>query len=268
VRFNAPADVLATITDVQDINPQWSRGVTHSMVQTLVVLVLVTAGLSVASLWLAPKVDALYVQLDQTPPPAARFLSTLRNGLPIWSAATALLLIIFIFLWKRFGAGWASRWANQLPITRRRLHLIRSAELADYLAHWLQQDLPIVDGIRLASGLSDAKYSHTDSKPEHPRQYAPAALTDGDDPHHPALPPLVHWAIADEQSSEPIPLRLQSVASIYRQLANRLFVRWTRLIPITLAAGFCGLAVLIYGLSVFLPIIGLLQDVSAPPVLP
>lgn len=264
LRFDAPAMVLDAVTEADAHDPRWDRGIALSLLQTLVILAMVTIGLSVASLWLSPKVDAIYAQLNQTPTTAAQFLSAARYGLPIWATAATSLFLITIWLWYRSNGNWSARWAAYLPVARRRQLLIHRARFAAYLAGWLQYDLPLDEGIRLATALSGEVPSNQGATPDIASKHEATGEQADDDLQEVHLPPLIQWALYDVAANEPLWIRLRTVAEVYRASADRQLTLWTRFIPTLVAAGLCGIAVLLYGLSVFLPVIGLLQDVAAP----
>ncbi len=262
--IDSPTAVLDSVTDSEVVDQGWNRSIALSLLQTLVTWVLITLGLVLASLWLSPKVDAIYAQLHQTPPTAARFLSAVRDWLPIWATAATLVFLVAVWLWYRSGRGKATRWATYLPMVRRRQLMVRNARFADYLASWLQHDLPLHDGIRFAAALSRGSRAPQTASAVDQSQRETDKVRSQDDQPSLALPPLIGWAVQGEPADEPIAQRLRAVAEVYRGIADRQLTLWTHLIPMIAAACLCGLAVLLYGLGVFLPVIGLLEDVSVP----
>ena len=262
--INAPAMVLDAVTETETLDLRWDRSIALSLLQTLVTLVMVTIGMFVASLWLSPKVDAIYTQLNQTPTAAARFLAAARDWLPIWATAATATFLIIAWLWYRRSHDWARRWATYLPMVRRRQQMVNRARFADYLASWLRHDLPLADGIRLATALSGNALPGTDATPHDGSGPKTADVQSAEGPQKLVLPPLINWAVHDQRGDEPVDIRLRAVADVYRAIADRQLAQWVRYIPMITAAGLCGLAVLLYGMGVFLPVIGLLKDVAAP----
>jgi|GEM_PF-2176560 len=262
--IDTPAMVLDAATEAEPLDLRWDRSIALSLLQTLVTLVMATIGMFVASLWLSPKVDAIYRQLNQTPTAAARFLAAAREGVPIWATAATAALVSSAWLWYRHSHDWARRWAAYLPMIRRRQLMVNRARFADYLANWLQHDLPLADGIRLATALSGNVSPGADAAAHDGSVPKTADAQSTDTPQNLVLPPLINWAVHEQRGDEPVASRLRAVADVYRAIADRQLAQWVRYIPMIAAAGLCGLAVLMYGMGVFLPVIGLLKDVAAP----
>jgi type II secretory pathway component PulF len=79
-----------------------------------------------------------------------------------------------------------------------------------------------------------------------------------------AFPPLLRWAVREDLGGEPMPRVLRFVAQTYRQTAERQQTIWRVVAPTICGVVLGGMFVLGYGLSLFLPVIQLLRDVSLP----
>ncbi|TVP99973.1 MAG: hypothetical protein EA381_08470 [Planctomycetaceae bacterium] len=251
LRFDSPAEVLDALVVDSARHDGVLRGLRISLLQSGVLLAIVCVCLAVSAIWLSPRIDAIYEDLQMKPTESAIWLSAARAWLPVWTtaASVAFLAILWLALYShRTQLGRLSEW---LPMVRRRQRLIGQARFAQYLSSWLRQDLPADEGTALA-----ASFSGLDLAPDRP------AVSPEEVPR-PDLPPLVNWALTGDLAGESRSSTLQTVAEVYRRLADRQIAWWARTIPVDFATVIGGIAVLLYGLSVLLPILGLLQDVAS-----
>jgi type II secretory pathway component PulF len=187
-----------------------------------------------------PSIQSIYLQLNKSMPPLLAFLTDVKHWIPVWSVLVPVLLILSIVWWRRRGAKQEWSW---LPGSHRYYHAIDHAHMADQLAGMLES------GCTLGESLTAITSTSVSTDP-HPQE---AKTTD-------LFPPLLRWAIVHEPSAE----GFRSVARTYRQLADQRERVWRFLVPTLVGLAVGGLIVLVYGLSLFLPMIQLLEDVAIP----
>jgi type II secretory pathway component PulF len=263
VRLDSPSAVLQAVTVTTPVDRTVDRSLRLSLLQMAMILMMACVGLAVYSAWLSPRIDAIYAEIHVTPPTSVRWLSAMHAWLPVWATAAAIGFLLAALFWVRSSKQWTARWARLLPPVRRREELGRSAQFAAHLSNWLQHDLPLNEGIELAAALT---LNQTADQRGNPYAMDPRLNEQSTDTFVPvqSLPPLLNWAVAGDVAGEPRWLALQSVSEIYQQLVDRQTAAWVSSMPIIITALVCGLAVLMYGLGLFLPLTALLQDVSAP----
>lgn len=241
VRFDSPSQVLDAVTTTAERDLALDRAIRVAFWQTAMTLGLVCIGLAFTASWLSPRLDSIYEQLQIEPSWPALWLATVRDSVPLWATAVAFAYLVIIWFGRRSERNWGGWWLHRLPLIRRRQEMIGRARSADFLADWLRHDLPLSDGVRYAGAFVTERTTGTDD----------AALR---------LPPLIDWAVTGNVAGEPRWSVLQTVAEVYREMAQRQVVLWFRSVPLLIAIAICGFAVLLYALGVFLPVIALLED--------
>lgn len=254
VRGGSPAAVLEAIASSPPIDHAMIRHIRLSLLQIVTILLLGFVGMMVAAVWLSPSIDAIYRQLEMTPSTAARWLSSAHATFPVWVAGVTVLFLVTGVFWVRSRGRWLPRLASRLPMVGQREELLRRARFADRLGFLLRHEVPLSEAVELASVLCP------DRSPKAMANLAAHELA----PNLSKLPPLLQWAVTGDLGDEPRWSVLDSIAGIYRRLAERRAAPWLTMIPLVLTAFLCGSFVLLYGLTVFLPVIGLLQDVAMP----
>jgi len=211
----------------------------------------------------APKIEAIYQQIAQAPSDSLEFLAVGRQLMPIWAPLIPLLLIFAAIGWRLRVPG--SSW---LPGSSRYLDAVRNANMAQQLARLIESGMSLQDSMSLAGPLSDsAGLMRTE----------PTALADGPEasvapdrkPEASALgsrelPALLRWAVSGDLGGEPMPKALRFVAQTYRQKARRQEAIWRFMAPTICGVLLGGIFVLGYSLSLFLPVVQLLKDISLP----
>lgn len=252
IRFEEPAEVLDALFVDSQRHDGVIRGLRMSLLQMSVWLMLVCLGLAVASLWLSPRIDRFYEDLRVPPTASAQWLSAARQWLPVWTTVAAVGFLLFcwgICLTSGTGLWRMSRW---LPMVRRRERFLRQARFAHFLSTWLRQDMPTEEGKGLAAAFSGLGPPSAARQPDGSGgSLVPATV-----------PPLVTWALTGDVVGEPRWAVLRNVSEVYRRLADRQVTWWARSIPVDFVTIVGGFAVLLYGLSILLPVFGLLHDIA------
>jgi type II secretory pathway component PulF len=216
----------------------------QSMLYPLIVLTLTYFGFLYLCGVTAPKIAAIYQQIALAPSDSLAFLAASRQLMPIWAPLPPLLLIIAVIGWRLRVSG-----LSWLPGSSRYLDSIRNANLAQQLARLMESGMSLQESVALAGPLRGIA--------------APADGTGSEDVLE-SLPSLLRWAVSADLGGEPIPKALRFVAQTYRQKAHRQEAIWRFVAPTICGVLIGGTFVFGYALSLFLPVVQLLEDISLP----
>ncbi|QEG34670.1 type II secretion system F family protein [Bythopirellula goksoeyrii] len=252
---------LAGVTEESAAKNELRSAMGRALVQPLIVFALAYCGFILLCTLFVPELTDMYEQLRQAPSLPVRLLEFCRQTMPVWIPLVPILVLIAVFLWRRTTV--APPW--WIPGARRYVKTVKQALFAEELARLVESKMPLAEAAELASGITGD--SHL--------MEACAAL-ENDDPSraatrhaaHPensqlaALPPLLRWALTGNLGEQSLPGVLRFAAQTYRQSAQRLATVWQTALPILLGSVLGGAIVLVYGLSVFLPYIQMMRDLS------
>ncbi|MGI9428693.1 MAG: type II secretion system F family protein [Bythopirellula sp.] len=241
---------------------QLLRSAWRSLVAPLIVFALAYVAFIYLCLFVSPTLEALYDQLrhqlGEQPSASVRLLAAARTWLPVWGPLLPLFVIICIWVWRR---GEGGRQRHLILGMKKYLADTRHANFAGQLARLIERDIPLVDALPLAAGQSSDQRLAA----------AAATISDArrrDESIEPAqvstVPPLLRWALISQLSSEQLPDNLRFAADTYRRSAVRRADRWRFTLPVVVGALLGGVIVLAFGLSVFTPMVSLLENLSRP----
>lgn len=243
---NDPSIVLDGISTPADTRSQFGRSVGRTLVYPLIILSLAYLGFLYLCNYVAPKIDAIYGQLEESPGTSLSFLLRARETMPIWALLLPLLVVVGLIWWKSRSAKFTWNW---IPGSSRYFSSVRDANIARQLAILLESGCSLEDSLKLVDQL--------------PIRQLPARNA-ADGSGQPATGALLHWAVTDDVGDEPLPRVLRFVEQTYRQSAQRQQTIWELVAPTICGVLLGGAFVLGYGLSLFLPVIQMLKDVSMP----
>ncbi|MGV3485765.1 MAG: hypothetical protein ACO1RT_15215 [Planctomycetaceae bacterium] len=237
-----------------------SRDIKHEvnvvLIQLLVIATLTYLAFIGLCLWTNPQIDAIYVQLDRSPDWISAWLATMRAWLPVWGVGLPILFAGLLWWWRsRIGQG---EWA-WLPGATDYLAAVRNANLTHHLAALLEDGLSLTESLPLAVSLADGPSMVTVKSTAGAFGPQRAEVVPIE-----SLAPMLRWALNEESHGQSVATALRFSAEAYRKLAEQYRRRWLRWAPAVLGTLFGGMLVLIYGLSVFLPVIWLLRDLAIP----
>ena len=238
----------------------------RSLIAVIVIVSLAYLGFALLCLHVSPTMEGMVDQLGKEPDPSIRLLAACRQGFAYWAPLPPLLMIGIFLLWRRGGratGGRATGGWGRLRHARRTKNSVRNAHFAELLAAMVEKGLPLADGLRLASGMiGDA-----------PMVEAAEVLADNAERGEPAdprqhdlrgLPPLLRWTLTQGPCDQPLAPLLRFAADTYRQTATRQVDLWRIVIPAIATLLLAGPIVLVYGLSLFIPLVDLLETVAEP----
>jgi hypothetical protein len=188
----------------------------------------------------APKIEAVYAQLSHAPSNSLTMLIAGRDLIPIWGPLVPLLLVLTLIWWRRNSkrASW-----NWLPGSSRLVDAMQNADLAQQLARLTESGLSLEESLKLVGPLpGEANPNGTQSTQ--------------------SLPSLLRWALSGDLGGEATPRILLLIAQTYRSHARRQSAIWRIAAPSICGILLGGTFVLGYCLSLFLPMVQLLKDIS------
>jgi len=230
----------------------------RSMIPPLIVLVIGYLGFIFLCLHYSPTIESLYEQVDQPLSRPVEFLVIMREWLPYWAKLLPLLIFGSVILWQRGGRGWQML----IPGKKRYSADIRNANFAHQLRSLVDNGIPLEESVPLAAqvtgdaGLIDASVALSDS-------YSQDEKLPQDAKALRAVPPLLRWVLTGDLGDQSLPEVLQFVEKTYLHKAERKAALWRYLLPMLIGAFFGGSIVLVYGISVFVPFVRLLEDLAS-----
>jgi type II secretory pathway component PulF len=255
----------------QRVSDEMGRDVRFALTQPLILAAIGFLGFVYLCVFTAPKLAALYTQMWKPPAAFVSLLMVANETLPVWGTAVPIVLFA-IWLWLRLRGPSLGR--KGLPGNQSYRQSLQKSYYADQIAHLLKNDYSLSQALTMIGPWDTAPQASSETMQNvvaasgSPRD---ALHQDASDPTvgaaMPAMPPLVSWAISQAESRRSQITALQIAANIYRTIATRYEVLWRTWFPAVTGAVFGGAIVLLYGLSVFLPVIEFLKELTIPEVI-
>ena len=231
--------------------------IARSLLSPLIVLAIGYFGFIFICLNFAPTLEGMYEQVGQPLSQPATFLATMRAWLPYWAIMLPLLTLVTFWLGQRH---WKT-WQKFVPSNQRYVLAVRNAIFAHQLAELMENNIPLVESLPMAAGVTgDAELLIASTKLSDAMRRQ-ETLTDNDETLHP-LPPLLRWALISNLDTQSLTDVLRFTEKSYRQVVQRLVDFWQVALPACIGALLGGFIVLAYALSLFIPFIRLLKDLS------
>ncbi len=190
-----------------------------------------------------------------------------RDWLPFWIAMPPVLLIAMLLVAFRSNSS-RTTWSRSLPWVYRCLPGVsqviadqRCASLAEVLALLVKHEVPLHEGLRLATGVSGN--SKLKSAAEQVADAAERGKPLTQDSHAAKqFPPFLRWVLTSPTETGDLARMLQLAARTYRNRAERR-TKWIRTAtPMLTCVVVAGGVTLLYCLSVFGPLVQLIKDLS------
>jgi type II secretory pathway component PulF len=242
-----------------------------AMFYPLIVVTLAYCGIVGFCLFFVPSLQSAYASLRIPAGSGLTILEFLRSTLPFWIAIPPILLLLLIVRQirkRRYVAisnGALSGILARLSGAARALDHERSACLAESIASFNENGVPLDEAIALASGAS-----RPSAIPNQTNRTTPIGTSDQQAVAGPQnriqFPPFLRWALFE---SEPAIVRhraLEMAAGLYRQASIHAMRRARIIAPIILLVTIGGTVTLLYGLALFIPVVQMLKAVALSPI--
>lgn len=176
-----------------------------------------------------------------------------------WGPVAPLILVALVFVWNRSGRSKSLDGSKvltplvaRIPWVGRMIANYRAANFADLLAHLVDHDVPLDQAVRLAGDASGSarfrwssqRFAETLGAGE--TSTAPGSLGE--------IPPLVAWMLTAGHRQGMLASGLRHLASAYRRKADRQAEAFRVILPGLLIVLIGSVAVLSYGLLLFIPL--------------
>jgi type II secretory pathway component PulF len=238
-----------------------------SFTYPLVVCGLAFIGLIASCRFFIPALEDMYHSLRLRPGSGLQVLQSLRSSLPYWVAIPPAALLLFVWRSKAkpraaMAAGRPAGVSAWLPGMRQALFQEQCANFAEAVATLIDSQVPFEEALPLAAGVcGDARISEAASslaatlkENQTPADDSPAAAQ---------FPPFLRWALLHSEATTGRARALTMAASIYRQSARRREERLRIVAPVVACVVVGGGATLLYGLSLFVPVVQLLRSLAS-----
>lgn len=266
LRAGRLSEALETVTAVAESLAELRRRLRVAMIYPAIVLTLAYVLFVGFVVWVAPRIEEMFVVMRLPPGRLAPLLGMLRQTVSLWGPAipaAVLLAGVGWFAWNTFGGGGGSvRLWRRLPVTG---SILRHAEMGAYcelLSLLVAHDVPLPTALRLAGEAIGTEPWRGASRQAAERLDAGCALVESLAGTH-ILSPLLSWLMAG--SARNLAASLQRAAQLYQRRAQ---VRsdWLRLFaPLAVLVIVGGGGVLLYGLAIFGPVMEMLDRLTVEP---
>jgi general secretion pathway protein F len=200
---------------------------------------------------------------------ALKFLFDLQGTAVYWAWLPPVCLLLFVWWWQARGRvdslsgagpqgplGW-------IPGVKRIRSNSLHANFAELLALLIEHDVPLPQALELAADATG------DAGIQNSAHQAADALRRGDDVGRALIgrggfPPFLRWIVSQSPGQRSLAHSLHTAADLYRQRAVDA-TDWLKLgFPIAAGIVIGGGSALLYSLTVFLPLVDLLENLAAP----
>jgi len=197
-------------------------------------------------------------RLENTP--VATTLDRAGQTAGYWGPVVPLVLVALFFLWGRSGRSKgldgskvSSPLTARLPWVGRMLGNYRAANFAELLAHLVDHEVPLDQAVRLASDASGSGPFRRSVERFADSLGAGAATTTAPESSS-EIPPLLTWMLTSGHRQGSLASGLRHLASAYRRKADRQAETFRVILPGLLIVVIGSVAVLSYGLLLFVPL--------------
>jgi type II secretory pathway component PulF len=217
-------------------------------------------------LFFLPTLEGMYQTMHIPVGSGLRLLRALRSSLPYWVAIPPLMLLLAI-AWSRFATDRLlslspiARCMTWLPGMSAALFQLHCANFAENLATLLDRETPLDEALSIAAGTWDNPTLAAETRALAKTVQEGQRLSD-DCPLATRLPPFLRWALCRSEAIGRAPA-LRMAASIYRDSAIRRLQRIRVVTPLVLCAVLGGGITLLYGLTLFVPVVDMLRGLAS-----
>jgi type II secretory pathway component PulF len=239
-----------------------------AFIYPLIVCLLAYVGLIGFCLFLVPALVGMHAGAHIAPGGGLRVLQFLRDTLPYWAAIPPILIVILLIWWQRgrtrqvvFGER-SNGGLHWIPGATTIVSHERCSRFARSLAQLLDSKVLLDDALEIAGDSSDDRGLREGAK------LLAASARDGqfpadDGPVARKFPPFLRWALWHSDGTTGRVQALRIADRIYHQASRRGAERIHALAPIAALVLLGGTVTLLYGLTLFVPIVQMLQALAS-----
>jgi general secretion pathway protein F len=198
-----------------------------------------------------------------------RWLGQLSGTEAYWWPVGPVLIAVLLVVWMRSGTTAGLRggsWGGlrMFPWMGRLLADFEAANFAELLAMLLEHKVPYPSALVLAAEAAGAPrlIDGAGRVAEAIRGGAPVA-TAVEAAGRGAFPPMLRWTLATGQAQGSLGSALHHIAELYRKRARYRAEQIALFLPMIFTLGVAGSAVALYAITLFLPLVEILNGLSA-----
>jgi type II secretory pathway component PulF len=225
------------------------------------------AGLVTFTLLLAPRLEYMYSDMGLERGLGLFIVRALQRTFPFWVAIPPLILV-FVLIWSRLQSrrgtvgDRAAKLLAWLPGTSRAIFHQQCANFAEALAQLLESGTSLGEGLRIAAGaFNNAPLEHElralgSTTPQGAMLSENRAISN-------RMPPFLRWALWRSEPAIDRPRALSMAGNLYRESARRRLDRVQLLAPVITCVVIGGGVTLLYGLTLFVPLVQMLKGLAS-----
>lgn len=266
VRAGRLPEALEAVAAVAESREELRRRVRLALIYPAIVLTLAYALFVGFVVWVAPRIEEMFVVMRLPGGRLAPLLGRLRETVSVWGPAipaAVLLAGVGCFVWSiRGGRGGRVNLWRRLPLTGPILRNAETGAFCELLSLLVGHDVPLPEALRLAGEAVGAEPLRSASRQAAARLEEGRPLAESLAASR-ALSPLLSWLMAGNPRD--LGGSLQRAAQLYQRRAQ-VCSDWLRLFaPIAVLVIVGGGGVLLYGLAIFGPVMEMLDRLTVEP---
>ncbi|WP_435016119.1 type II secretion system F family protein [Tundrisphaera sp. TA3] len=245
------------------------RLVGQAMLYPLMILGLAYA-LFLGFVWqIAPRFVAAFTALGLPPFAPLLWFERIGRSVALWGPILPAAFVVLGLAWLASGRsrsldpGRGVAFARRIPGVGPMLAQARNANFADLLALLVEHDVPLVEGIPLAADASGDPALRREARALADR-LAAGDVAAGRGGRGGAIPPLLDWMLRAGTRQATLAPALRHAAVSYRRKAMWRAGLLRTALPVVLLLGIGAVAVLVYGLLMFIPLSTMLRELGQP----
>lgn len=231
-----------------------------------IVCCLALFGLVGFCLFFLPVLESTHQSLRIASGDGLKTLQTLRATLPYWAGVLPISLVAVVSWARRRSHNQTARvgagplaWVSGVSRT---VSLARAANFAEATAALLQNGLPLSEAMRTAADTWNSA-PLADATRALATRLALGQPNINDSQLAASFPPFLRWSLLDSEATIGRVRALQTAAELYRREAERRQERLQVVAPLVLAVVIGGGATLLYGLTLFVPVVEMLRALAS-----
>jgi type II secretory pathway component PulF len=236
-----------------------------AFIYPLIVCALAYVGLIGFCLYLVPVLQDMYTSLNLAPGRGLRLLLMVRAAMPYWAVILPILAGAAITWWtrakRRRATGSTNGQLRWLPGASRIVFQERCSRFAASLAALLDSKVPLAQALVIAGDMSgDFNLNQGANALARAEQSKNAPADDSSIAMR--FPPFLRWAIWHAEATTGRARALEIAARMYREASKRRAERMRTLVPMVALVLLGGTVTLLYGLTLFVPVVELLRTLA------
>ena len=256
----APSNRLA-----RKVDRAWDVG-RLALVYPAIVCCLVFLGIVGFCLYFVPVLQGTYENLNIKAGRGLQLLELLRASMPYWAVIFPVGLVASA-LWMRRRSRPLDEWRCErllgwIPGISKSLFEERAANFAETTAKLLESGADRPESLQVAADVWNDRSLAEAVKIVALRTNSSLALGCRERITQ-KLPPFLRWALLDSEATTGRVCALRIAADVYRRAAARRQARLRIIVPLIVAMSIGGVATLLYGLALFVPVIEMLCGLNS-----